>query len=113
MSILCSDLSKDVLAKLNNYNFTGDPTTATSVQFALSITHGAVFVQYALNFLSRKEQSTEAQQPLSLDKLNGKLKHEYLDYLKEVGGMDGLHTFLTTFIGSLAKREGRAKQNRA
>ena len=99
MSILFTDLDPGTLAKLN------EPLLDQSIRKTLSISHGVVFAQYAADFL--RTRSREAD--VSIDALKGKLKQDYLDYLKEECGMEGLHAFLVTFIGSLAKREQRKK----
>jgi hypothetical protein len=106
MSILFTDLDPDTLAKLSN------GPAASTVTSALSITHGAVFAQFASDFLRQHHTTTAGRSDeteSSSDMLKGKLKQEYLDYLKRNCGMHGLHAFLSNFVGSLAKREKRKK----
>jgi len=100
MSVLFTSLAPGTLDKLKN------PLLDTIVRKSLSITHGAIFAQHASDFLStRNHEALDS----SIDQLKGKLKQEYLDYLHENCGMKGLYSFLVTFIGSLAKREKKKK----
>lgn len=100
MSILFTDLNPTTFAKLCEHSIADE-----GIQKAFSITHGAVFAQYASEFLRSRHKSTT----VTADCLKGKLKQEYLDFLKRECGMEGVYAFLVTFIGSLAKREGRKK----
>jgi len=100
MSVLFTSLAPGTLDKLKN------PLLDTIVRKSLSITHGAIFAQHASDFLSTRNYEALDS---SIDQLKGKLKQEYLDYLHENCGMKGLYSFLVTFIGSLAKREKKKK----
>lgn len=99
MSILFTDIDPDALASLH-----AAPASA-KVASSLSITHGAVFAQYASDFLEKRGVSSA-----SPDLLKGAMKREYLHYLKNECGMHGLHAFLSTFVASLAKREEKQRK---
>jgi hypothetical protein len=87
-------VSRETLAELHQDAF--------RVKWALSITHGAVFVGYVSEFMKKHK----LQHDNNTNLLRGKLKVTYLEYLKE-RGLNGVYTFLTTFVGSLADREVR------
>jgi hypothetical protein len=72
---------------------------------ALSVTHGATFAGHAADFCEKHRLS-------SPDAILGRVKVKYLDFLREHHGLDGIYTFLTTFVGSLADREARKQQSR-
>jgi hypothetical protein len=98
LSILYTDLRLETQSQLY--------AAADKVAFTLSITHSAVFAGYASAFL--KIQLPDQRNP-SLDLIRGKLKVKYLDYLKTCG-MEGIHAFLSSFVGSLANRSNRRLQ---
>jgi hypothetical protein len=98
LSILYTDLRPETQAQLY--------TAADKVASTLSITHSAVFAGYASAFL--KTQLPDQPKP-SPDLIRGKLKVKYLDYLKTCG-MEGIHSFLSSFVGSLANRSSRRLQ---
>lgn len=91
-SICFTDLPQETLERLHK--------DASHVRFALSITHGAVFAAYASDFMKMHKLDHNP------NAISGKLKVKYLEYLKE-RGLNGVYTFLTTFVGSLADREAR------
>ena len=104
MSILFTDIRLKTLTKLNSA-----PGKA-NIAAALSVTHGALFAQHSSEFL-RKRATKEELNTDSPDRLlKGKWKQEYLDYLREEWGLEGLYAFLTNFVGSLAKRENRRRK---
>lgn len=103
MSVLFTDLHSNTLTKLNNA-----PKWAR-VPSALSITHGAVFSQYSSEFLDKNLPEGANEHGTSPEMLKGKLKQEYLEYLRDHCGMYGLYNFLVNFVGSLAKREERKR----
>jgi hypothetical protein len=94
-SICFTDVSRQTLAALHR--------DASRVKWALSITHGAVFAGYASEFMKKHKLQDDT------NILRGKVKVKYLEYLKE-RGLNGLYTFLTTFVGSLADREARKQK---
>lgn len=109
------------LARMNSILFTDIPSETLlalhhlpsdfKVSSALSITHGAVFSGFASDFLNhhykrKRERGEEVPAIISPNLLSGSLKVKYLDHLKTIG-FDGLHGFLTTFVGSLVEREKR------
>lgn len=95
-SICFTDLPRETLEGLHK--------DASHVRWALSITHGAVFAGYASDFMKTHKLDH------NLNTLRGKLKVKYLEYLKK-RGLNGVYTFLTTFVGSLADREARRKDH--
>lgn len=76
---------------------------------ALSITHGAAFAEHAQEFLVSSSSSLEKK---DRDEIRGALKVRYLDFLHQQEGFQGLFSFLTTFVGSLAEREQRRQERR-
>ena len=113
-SILFTDIPQETLLALHHL------PSDFNVAAALSITHGAVFSGHASDFLSnfyqrRQERDASADSiltNLSPDLLTGSVKVKYLDYLRDEGFV-GLHSFLTTFVGSLAERERKKARKRA
>lgn len=101
MSILFTDLNPATLVELHKHSLVDE-----GIQRALSITHGAVFAQYASEFLCSRHGEVD----VTIDDLKGKMKQDYLDYLKQECNMEGVYAFLVTFIGSLAKREQKRKE---
>jgi hypothetical protein len=99
LSILYTDLRPETQSQLY--------AAADKVASTLSITHSAVFAGYASAFL--KTQLPDQPNP-SPDLIRGKLKVKYLDYLKTSCGMEGIHSFLSSFVGSLANRSSRRLQ---
>ena len=101
-SILFTDVSVETLHDLHSL------PKNLKVKSALSITHGAAFSGFAVKFLQQyfegKSVTAARSQELSPDLLTGTVKVKYLDYLKDVG-FSGLHAFLSTFVGSLAKKK--------
>jgi len=103
MSVLFTELRQSTQEALRKENF---PLSI------LSITHGAAFVQFALDFLEtiNQEQIIQAddqKRSSSSDRIQGNVKEEYLDYLMKERGMYDLHSFLSTFASSLALRNDR------
>jgi hypothetical protein len=98
LSILYTDLRPETQSQLY--------VAADKVASTLSITHSAVFAGYASDFL--KTQLPDQPNP-SPDLIRGKLKVKYLDYLKTCG-MEGIHSFLSSFVGALANRSSRRLQ---
>jgi hypothetical protein len=97
LSILYTDLRPETQSQLY--------AAADKVASTLSITHSAVFAGYASEFLKSQQLPNQQQNP-SPDLIRGKLKVKYLDYLKTCG-MEGIHSFLSSFVGSLANRSSR------
>lgn len=93
-SICLTELSPEALASLYK-----EPER---VKLALSITHGAIFAGYARDFL--KQNKLDGQSPDVV--LRGTIKVKYLEYLKE-RGLNGIYSFLTTFVASLAGTSAR------
>ena len=60
----------------------------------------------AVAYKRKRERGEEVPAIISPNLLSGSLKVKYLDHLKTIG-FDGLHGFLTTFVGSLVEREKR------
>lgn len=104
-SILLTKLSNETLTKLNE-----EPWN-TRIHRSLSLTQGAVFRHYASEFLQVQVRSGLPNDKASHELLEGKVKEEYLDYLKDEWGMEGLHAFLSNFVGSLVKREKSKNRN--
>ena len=113
-SILFTDIPQETLLALHHL------PSDFNVAAALSITHGAVFSGHASDFLNKfyqrkQERGASADSiptNLSPDLLTGSIKVKYLDYLRDEGYV-GLHSFLTTFVGSLAERERKKARKRA
>lgn len=118
-SILFTDLSEATLRDLHLEH----RCFITKVQYSLSITHSAAFSGFASHFLqehiiqkkaicsSDVTASPSPEETLSPDFLTGNTKVKYLDYLRDIG-FSGLHSFLTTFVGSLSTREAKKKQRK-
>ena len=112
-SILFTDIPQETLLALHHL------PSDFNVAAALSITHGAVFSGYASDFLNaysqkKRERSARADdrpEVMSPDLLTGSTKVKYLDYLRDEG-FAGLHSFLITFVGSLAEREKKKARKR-
>lgn len=75
---------------------------ASHVRWALSIAYGAVFAAYASDFMKmhKLDHNTSWQ-------TQGRVRRT-LEYSKE-RGLNGIYTFPTTFVGSLADREARKR----
>ena len=88
LSILYTDLRPETQSRLYQRR--------DRVSSALSITHGAIFAAYAAEFLRRCNSSDS-------NPLRGKRKVEYLDYLRNECGLEGVHEFLYASVASLAQ----------
>lgn len=79
---------------------------AKSSRSFLSITHGAAFVQYALDFLETKNQGEmiHCDQTLSYssDRIQGETQVRYIDYLTKEHEFYNLYSFLSTYVSILA-----------
>lgn len=96
-SICFTDLSRETLELLHK--------DSAQVRWALSLTHGAAFAGYAKRFL-KKHKLEEFP-----NVIRGKTKVKYLEFLKEQG-LNGVYSFLTTFVAFLANRESKRKRAR-
>ena len=90
-SILFTDLTNETLEFLHDHY--------DSISVALSVTQGAAFHGYIKAFCGESEG----------DVLKGNVKLKYLDFLK-AQGLDGMYSFLTSFVSSLVSREERRQR---
>jgi len=111
-SILYSGLPGETQLALFFVPTRGDKaTSSTLISKALGLTHAAVFAGHAFDFVTNSNLDRNSS-CLTLDNIRGKTKINYLDYLQNKHGLEGLNLFLSTFIASLAKKKSSQNANK-